>query len=275
MQTHERGADVTDFSRLEAMLAKLGARERAPGEGRKLKGNDADGLIAALVTEIDETILPRRLSLHLDSDVVHLAVANRRLQALLAPAPSADGGAELAGKPLPDAEDPNVPALREVLARVFAAGGPIAIKTRRLETTFGSDIGVPANLLGRAWGVDGVVQPKALSPEEVLSQFLDGLGDQGVAWLRIKGEEVTDQGGDEHRVAALGEQAAVFLDGYFAKFEEVFPADARACGTLIAPASDQGEAMFFVEYGEESAFLAGPTIVMPAVAGRWQALVAE
>ncbi len=257
------------------MLAKLRARERAPGEGRKLKGKDPDSLIAALVTEIDETILPRRLSLHLAGDEVHLAVANRRLQALLAPAPKVDGGADLAGKPLPDAEDPNVPALRDVLARVFAEAGPIAIKTRRLETSFGSDIGVPANLLGRTWGVQDMAQPKALSPDAVLSHFLDGLGDQGVAWLRIKGEEVTDQGGDEDRVAALGEQAAVFLDGYFAKFEEVFPADAAACGTLIAPASDKGEAMFFVEFGEESAFLAGPTAMMPAVAGRWQALVAE
>lgn len=257
------------------MLAKLRARERAPGEGRKLKGNDPDGLIAALVAEIDETILPRRLSLYLSGDEVHLAVANRRLQALLAPAPVAEGGAELVGKPLPDAEDPNVPALRDVLGRVFAQGGPITIKTRRLETSFGSDIGVPANLLGRSWGVQDMAQPKALSADAVLTHFLDGLGEQGVAWLRIKGEEVTDQGGDEDRVAALGEQAAIFLDGYFAKFEEVFPPDAAACATLIAPAADKGDAMFFVEFGEESAFLAGPVALMPAVAGRWQAQVAE
>jgi hypothetical protein len=264
---------MSDFSRLEAMLAHLRARERAPGEGRKLKGSDADSLIAALVAEIDETILPRRLSLHTEKDAVHFAVANRRLQALLAPAPKTDGAEDLSDQPLPDAEDPNVPALREVLAQFFGKGGPITIKTQPLKASFGSDIGVPANLLGRAWGVDGKAQPKTFSPDEVISQFLGDLAEEGVAWLRIKGEEVTDQGGDEGRTASLGEQAAIFLDGYFAKFEEVFPADALTCGTLIAPA--EGDAMLFVEFGEESAFLSGPVEQMPAVAGRWQALVAE
>ena len=84
---------ASDFARLKAKLAKLAQRERTAGEARRLKGGDAGELIAALVTEIDETILPRRLTLTLDGAVLHLAVANRRLQAMLAPAPAIEGAA--------------------------------------------------------------------------------------------------------------------------------------------------------------------------------------
>lgn len=265
---------MSDFARLEAVLAKLGGRERTPGEGRKLKGLDAEGLLAALVTEIDETILPRRLTLATGEAELHIAVANRRLQALLAPAPAVDGAEALAGQPLPDAEDPGVPALKEVLLNAFAKAGPVTVQGRRLDVPFASDIGVPANLLARAWATGEAATLKALSPEEAMTAFLEGLGER-VSWLRINGEEVADQGGSEDRLAMLGEQAAIFLDGYFAKFEVLFDATAPACGTVIAPADSVGEAMFFVEYAEESAFLAAPPTEMPGIAQAWQALVAE
>ena len=54
---------MSDFARLEDKLTKLRSRERVPGETRKLRGQGSDALLAALVTEIDETILPRQLTL--------------------------------------------------------------------------------------------------------------------------------------------------------------------------------------------------------------------
>ncbi len=270
-----KAAGASDFQRLNALLAKLSARERTPGEGRKLKGDGAETLLAGLVVEIDETILPRRLTLNAGRHVIHLAVANRRLQALLSPLPEVEGAAALEGKNLPDAEVPEVATLREVLLRAFANLGSVGVSSRRLDVTFNSDIGVPANLLGRAWGVAEVVPQAALPPDELMTSFLSGLADRGAAWLRINGEEVTDQGGAEDRVAALGEQAAIFLDGYFAKFDSLFPADAVACGTVIGPRGSGGESMFFVEIGEESAFVAASLAEIFVIAQHWQALVAE
>ncbi len=272
---NDRGLGLSDFARLEEKLTKLRQRERAPGEGRKLKGDTADALIAALVAEIDETILPRRLTLSGGDMAIHLAVANRRLQAMLDPAASIEGAAELAGAALPDAEDPSVPALRAILETAFSKETNFSISARRLDVSYGSDIGVPANLLARAWGVSDAGPAKALAPNDVLSTFLTGLGDDVTAWLRIEGEEVSDQTGSADRLASLGEQAAIFLDGYFGKFEALFPADAKACGTVIAPKSGSGDAMMFVEIGEVSAFVAAaPDKILP-IAMRWQALVAE
>ncbi|NNE81078.1 MAG: hypothetical protein HKN18_12490 [Silicimonas sp.] len=265
---------MSEFARLEEKLAKLRHRERAPGEVRKLRGADADALVQALVTEIDETILPRRLTLTAGPVALHLAVANRRLQALLAPTPDIKGAGELADKALPDAEDPAVPALLQVVTRAFSDGHPVEVSAMRLRAQFGSDVGVPANLLARAWNVKPTA-PTPKNPGDVLGGYLQEISTDAIAWLRIEGEEVTDQNGPEDRVAALGEQAAVFLDGYFAKFDVLFPTDAKACGTVVSPKDGNSDALLFVEFGEVSAFIAVKPALVADLAGRWQRLVAD
>ena len=265
---------MSEFARLEEKLAKLRQRERAPGEGRKLKGGNAQALVRALVTEIDETILPRRLSLSTGRAHIHLAVANRRLQAMLSPVPQIDGADDLADKALPDAEDPGVPALLEILNKAFEDAPAVGVSAVRLTVPFGSDVGVPANMLARAWNL-AEAAPKPENPRDILNMFLEAISKDAIAWLRIEGEAVTDQNGKEDRVAALGEQAAVFLDGYFAKFDALFPEDARAWGTVISPKDGNGDALLFVEIAEISAFVAAKPSVVGNLARRWQDLVAD
>ncbi|MEO1537305.1 MAG: hypothetical protein AAFR73_06205 [Pseudomonadota bacterium] len=262
---------MSDFARLEEKLAKLRQRERAPGEERKLRGNGADTLLAAIVTEIDETILPRRLSFALDQGKVHLAVANRRLQALLGPAPGGVPEA-LVGKALPDVEDPAVAELGNVLKGLLASSDAIGVSATRLTEGFGSDIGVPAEQLPRVWSV---AESTAKTPQEILDAFLAGLETGSTAWLRIEGEEVTGQGGPEAIVSALGEQAAVFLDGYFSKFETAFREPAYACGTLVSPGGAGERALFFVEIASISAIVSAPYDRVLGIATIWQRAVAE
>ena len=262
---------MSEFARLEEKLAKLRQRERAVGEGRVLRGSGADALLAAVVTEIDETILPRRLSLTVPAGTVHLAVANRRLQALLDPAP-ASMPAALVGKALPDVEEPAVAELGEALKALFADAETIQVAAMRLQEAFGSDIGVPAEQLPRVWSV---AEPTARTATEVLETFLAGLQATDVAWLRIEGEEVTGQGGPADVVTALGEQAALFLDGYFSKFETAFREPAYACGTLISPGDGGDCALFFVEIEALSAIVSAPPASILAIATTWQRLVAE
>ena len=259
---------MSEFARLEEKLAKLRARERAPDEKRRLRGTGADALLAALVTEIDETILPRQLSFTTPGGTVSLAVANRRLQALLAPAPSSVP-ADLVGHALPDAEDPKLAELGAALKTALSDAENVTISAVRLKETFASDIGVPAVQLPRVWAVDA---PTATDPGEILERFLAGLDTENTAWLRIEGEEVTGQGGPEDHVAKLGETAAVFLDGYFSKFDTAFRAASLACGTLVSSGKD---AIFFVEIGSLSAFIVAESGQLLGIANSWQQLVAE
>ena len=262
---------MSEFARLEEKLAKLRQRERAAGEGRTLRGSGADALLAAIVTEIDETILPRRLSFTLPSGAVHLAVANRRLQALLGPAP--DGIPDtLVGQKLPDVEEPAVSELGDALKSLLEGAGSVGVAATRLTENFGSDIGVPAEQLPRVWSV---AESTVKSPAEILEAFLNGLDTTSAAWLRIEGEEVKGQGGPDTVVSGLGEHAAVFLDGYFSKFETAFRDPAFACGTLISPADSGERGLFFVEIEALSAIISAPPAELLGIATNWQRLVAE
>lgn len=262
---------MSDFARLEQVLAKLRQRERAPGEGRKLSGTDGAARLAALVTEIDETILPRRLSIGLGgAGALHLAVANRRLQALLGPAP--DGvPPEMEGRKLADTNDPAVAELGAALGQVLGAPDLAPISTARLETPFPSDVGIPAPQLARTWGTAGVSDAAAADPGALLGGFLESVAGDVSAWLRIEGEDVTGENGETEGMSDL---AAVFLDSYFSRFDMAYPEPAFALATVIAPRDAGGRAVLFVEVGDVSAVILAPSGKMPGLAARWQRLVA-
>lgn len=268
---------MSDFARLEDKLSKLRQRERIAGEGRKLGGASAEARLAAIVTEIDETILPRRLTFEVENGPrIHLAVANRKLQALMAPVPenSRVDATAFADAPLSDVDAPEVTKLRDLLLAVLEVDAPVSIQSERpAKGGFASDVGIPANILSRNWRVsDG--QPEVLSPEEIVTRFLSGLKEDRVTWLRIEGENVTDQGGVPEAVEALGEQAAIFLDGYFGKYETLFPEGEQVCASVIASDDKGASAVLFVEFGELSAFVAASTDTILDLAMRWQRLTA-
>lgn len=262
---------MSEFARLEEKLAKLRQKARAPGEPRRLRGADGEARLAALVTEIDETILPRRLSFATAAGEIHLAVANRRLQALLSPAPAAIA-AEFVDQPLADGDDPKLPQLGTALKTALGGSESARISAARLKVLFGSDVGVPAVQLARLWSVGEVDE---MRPEDVLDRFLAALPSGDIAWLRIAGEEVVAQGGPAGAVEDLGAQAAVFLDGYFSRFETAFREPAQAFGTLIASNDPASAGLFFVEIGDLSAIFAAPADQLLEIAGAWQRLVAE
>ena len=121
--------------------------------------------------------------------------------------------------------------------------------------------------------IAGIIVAMTLANVVILAIFGVAQPSLGLTLLRIEGEEVADQRGDPERIASLGEQAAIFLDGYFSKFEALFPAEAKACGTLVSAGA--GEAMLFVEIGEISAFVVAEPSRIVSIAQGWQALVVD
>lgn len=267
---------MSDFTRLENLLAKLRQREKAAGEARKLRGAGGDAFLASLVAEIDETILPRRLIFTTNAGIeIHVAVVNRRLQALLSPFPDLAGANDLADTAFVDAHDPNLAVMGGLLRGAFDQAEEVTIQARRLgSSAFDADVGAPSTILSKVWGVR-IVEARVQEPSEILNEFLSQITDEDAeAWLRIEGENVTDQGGEAERLAELGEQAAVFLDSYFSKFDVLFSEEGPTA-TVIAPSSDGQAAAFFVEIGGMSAFVAAKQPRFAALASTWQSLVAE
>ena len=268
---------MSDFARLENVLVKLSQREKSPGEGRKLRGPGVQAFMASLVAEIDETVLPRRLVFNIDKGVeFSLAVANRRLQALLSPAPDISGAHDLVDTAISNGQDPNLIILGSVLRDAFEKAQTVSIMGHRQTAGgFDAEVGAPASGLTKVWEIKDVLV-KDSDPSAVLKRFLESIEkDEAEAWLRIEGEEVTDQSGEDARLATLGEQAAIFLDGYFGKFDQLFGTDASATATVVSPGEAAASAALFVEVGGVSAFVAAKSGRVAALAAKWQLLVAE
>lgn len=265
---------MSDLVRLTEKLSKLRAKERVPGDVRKLKGASAPVLLAHVVNEIDEAILPRKLSFQVNGTTqIHLAVANRRLQAVLAPVPEVMGLDEIAGQPLPDIETPGVKTLGDALLTIFDGVSEITVSAARSDMVFPSDIGVPSNQLDRVWSL---AEPEPdLPPDVLLGRFLGDLGDDAVAWLRIEGQRVAEQGGEKAAVSALGAQTARFLERYFSGFDAVFSEDASSYATLIAPSADEKLGAFFVETGQTSAMVSAEPVKLLKIASNWQRCLAN
>ena len=262
----EEGA-VNDFARLQEKIAKLRDRERAPGDGRALRAPDANGLLAALLQEIDETILARRMTLTLKGGrSVSLAVANRRLQGVLAPAPS--GLSAVAGVALKGAEDDAAQTIRTGLQDLFEGGGSVPVLAVRLgKDDLGSDAGVAAVLLGRAWSVD--IAPKGpADPGEVIGTFLASLGEAARCWLRIEGEDIVAQSGAEADQARLADTAAFFLDAYLNRRDSVVGV---ARGPKMVALEAGENALVFIDGEGHSAFVTASAGALGRIAALWQA----
>ena len=262
-------AEKTDeFSRLEAKLAKLRQRERGPGEARFIRGQN-ERLLAAVVSEVDETILPREIGFSAPNGAsFFVAVANRRLQSLVSHEGSTDSFANVEGASLKDVEDPNLATLKDALLSAFDESDTWTVTSRRQSAgPYPSDIGVPSGQLAKAWAVSS--SGIGANPKDRMMTFLEGLGEKAPAWLAIEGEEVTKQGGEAAAVAKLSEHAGLFLDGYFSKKDMLFQGEAGP-NALVFLSGDG--AVLFLDCGDAMAYVKAEAKTAVTLANEWQAI---
>ena len=242
---------MNDVDRLKDMIAKLRERERAPGDPRSLRGGDARALLGAILQEADETILSRRLWFLKEGRApLALGVANRRVQGVLGPAPA--GLKDFENKPLKDPDEDWVVSLKDGLLVHLGDGGSLAIRSERLEADdMGSDAGIAATSLIRAWGLEPSASVGA-TPGDRLAAFLKSIGGEAEAWLRIEGEDMVEQAGEGDALTRLEETAAQFLDAYLNRREALFgAADTPRCVAV----GGAGSGLFFADAEGHSAFV--------------------
>ncbi len=263
---------MDDFTRLEQKIAKLRQRDRAPGDVRTLRGT-SDRLLSAILGEIDETILPRRVSFAVENgETVHLAVGNRRLQALVAPAPKAKGADKVVDVELKAAEDDAVAALKAVIETVIGDAQALVVSTARFKDySPPSDVGIPVDQLSKAWELTEASRADSATGGGI-DGFLESLTDRAEGWLRIDGEEVAAQSGPDEVVADLVEGAAVFLDGYFSKKADLEDRPGSPLGLLMSAAN--GTSVVFVDAGDSMVFVRAETKNVFGIARDWQLMSA-
>lgn len=263
---------MSDFERLESKLAKLARKERPAGGARRLTGREPETLLARIVAEIDEVILPRALVFAAPGqDALRLAVANRRLQALLAPLPPAmtDGGLPT-GHAIIAGDEDMLGRLKASVLKWLDGIEALDVTAERIGEgeTLPAESGVPVTALARSWAIaEAELNGGRPDPEESLSAFLAEAGDSASAWLRIDGDTVAAQGGDPGRVSEASETFAEFLDTFLQRRDRL----TGAGDDPVCMAVEAGDGMMILaDHGASKALLLAGRDGASAILSAWQ-----
>lgn len=185
---------MADAVRLEVRIAQLAkpVSMLAPGF-RRLSGTNPESLLAALLLEMDETVLPRVFKVITDSgQSAFLNVANRRLLQI-----------DRSGGQFGSLEPPfdNAESLVDQLRHIFAGATKAGLRSSRAasaDTLF--DVGFTLSTLAAAGSVDFGDLP---DPDPVPA-FFSALVDCMIAWVKLDPTGHSgEQGGDPDRCRRL------------------------------------------------------------------------
>lgn len=195
---------MSEDRRLRDKLARLASGDDAVVDGaRRLFARPGEDLVAAILVEIDETILARRLTFRTE-DGRHLTaeVANRRLLRLT-DLPAGIGDPALS-EPLGPESDPVLPSIIAAL-RTFAAGEEaISVETGPLPQRGQPDVlGRSAAALAAAAGIALYAASPAPDASDMPAGFAGDVSRIALAVRTFGPSSVPPFGPDADRLAAL------------------------------------------------------------------------
>ncbi|MFD0981251.1 hypothetical protein [Tropicimonas aquimaris] len=178
-----------DIARKIRRLSSAGGQGN---RGRLLRAFGGRSLLASLLLEVDETILPRTLRIGNGSgSEIVLSAANRRLLQASAGSSTGRGGVEIE----PDSQDPDsMNALLDLLEDFIAGSETLRVRSEAPGSATSGLIGVSARRLSDTWGAP-MYPPEAPSLPEQLDAVLMEHRSGIVAWQRRQDGQ-TDCGGD-------------------------------------------------------------------------------
>lgn len=255
---------MTTTSRLRESLAKLAAPGESVGGGmRRMRGGTPDALIAAVLCEIDETILARALRFETDDGrALTIEAYNRRLIRLVPPAPAGTSAdlARLFDAPMTSATGDASSRCHEFLLRFFKSVQALTVATaapeKKLDAT---QLGPLAIHLAEAWNLSG---PGLGAPGHAIERFARTLDELANAWIWIDEGGLRSSSGEAEAVARLG--------------EDIAKAGAEASDPTFLAATfsgaDGGTARVRVVLGGHRLAAEADPGAVPALLDRWRAL---
>ncbi len=249
-----------DLDRLQRKLARLAAPPLAGGAQGRLLGRAPD-LLAALLTEVDETMQPRRLCFVTDrGDELACDAYGRRLLSL----------SGLPGWDERRLDDADRADLRAALEGWLRGAGRLSVRAEPLpDARDPSRFGISAAALAANWGL--VLEPSAKAPLPTLDALLARFDGRAQAWLRVRQGAAHAWGGPREAVALLTRLAAEALPG-IRKAALTAEAGQRRC--IILGSGAEGTAVAFALDGDEALVLKLALADLAEVDRIWRAATA-
>lgn len=185
---------VSDRDRLKNALSKLANEPSLAGQARRLTGETTEALVLAMLTEVDETVIGRRLSFSAGNRRFVLDAANRRVLYAVSPVDI----------DLSDKEDPaQAEALRAGLLSFVEGQTEVSVITSPSAAARETGtLGIAATVLAEAWGLETELSlSDPLSP--VLARLLGEVSKEVTAWMRLLDTEEIASDGPKTSVDAL------------------------------------------------------------------------
>jgi hypothetical protein len=171
---------MKDRARLESKVAKLGEA----GGSRSVTADGADASLRGVLTEVDETILPRRLTFSQGARTFWIDAAKRRIVRM-----------EGVDFDLNELEDAAREMLRDRILAALPSSGQVDIRTDRLtELPSSDDVGASAQNLAAAWGID--LNAPAVTDARNFPQAVSFLTEHSVGYLERQAGAVKGTAGD-------------------------------------------------------------------------------
>lgn len=238
--------------RLASQLTRLGAAiPRANSGLRRLSAPDTRGLLANLLREVDETILPRRMAVETDGRVVaHLNVAARRVLQL-----------DLPGRQVSAPDQITAMFTGQLQAALTGTTKTDATElTLRITRLTPDPNAANTGCSARKLAIAASLQIDPVQQQDSAQAFFAAMGDFAIAWLMLDpaGTPIAADGSDI-QIARLTEMAQDEIDDFDWRLEQTIPHPGAPGCILLNYSADLG---FCLLYGRSDA--GGFMAVLPA-----------
>ena len=244
--------------RLESQLIKLGnSMSRANSGVRRLSAQDARGLLASLLREVDETILPRRIDVETDGRMVaHLHVAARRVLLLNLP-----GG---------QVTEPNQIAAMFTNQLQAALTGATEM-TLRITRLAPDPNAATAGCSARRLAIAASLEIDPIKQQDAARAFFESIRLYSIAWLMLDPAGIPIAAdGSETQVARLTEMAQQDLGDLDWQLEQTIPHPGAPGCVLLNYSADAGFCMLYGR-SEPGGFMAVlPAQAVPKIQPLWR-----
>ncbi|MEM6635177.1 MAG: hypothetical protein AAF667_04730 [Pseudomonadota bacterium] len=241
---------MSDESRLSAKLSRLRGSVRVlPDGSRELFAVPPDELMVALLQEIDETVLARRLSFSTDlGGKLALDVSNRRLRVVRAVefrAATADHR-EIVDMPLEQPGQTELDLLRDVFDAFLGGATSLRVRSDRVAVENPAEIvGCAAARMAAAWDLD-LYAATEFDEEAMFEAFSSAAKPLSIAWIEARSSETATGGeaGDLDLLEEIGDQVEweqtdeVIGQGAIEAYVRVLAFDEKGTGIVEAGLSD-------------------------------------